>query len=140
MNGQISRRVLGASLAMALAIAVTACAPTQLPARPAVTPMTSYLTSPPGRTAQRPDVSQALPARVNSSAEVSTATASGATASPTTVEAPASSPILLYAQDWNSYPSTRTTAAWQEAAVTHQVLVGTPGPVYGDMISQLHAF
>jgi hypothetical protein len=52
----------------------------------------------------------------------------------------ASSPILLYAQDWNSYPSTRSMAAWQEAAVTHEILVGAPGPVYGNMIAQLHAW
>jgi hypothetical protein len=31
-------------------------------------------------------------------------------------------------------------AAWEEAAVTHQVLVGSAGPVYGDMIAQLHAW
>jgi hypothetical protein len=140
MNGQISRRVLGATLAMAAAIAVTACAPTQLPARPATTRLTASLTSVAGLTTQRPNVSLALLGGVNASAEVSTATAAGATEAPTSVEAPASTPILLYAQDWNSYPSTRTTAAWQEAAVTHQVLVGTPGPVYGDMISQLHAW
>jgi Hypothetical glycosyl hydrolase family 15 len=54
--------------------------------------------------------------------------------------ASSSSPVLLYAQDWNGAPSRRSTAAWQQAAVTHQVLVGTQGPVYGKMISQLHAW
>jgi hypothetical protein len=140
MNGQISRRVLGAALAMAAALAVTACAPTQLPARPTTPAVTAYSTSDPGVTAQRPDISLALLGGVSSSAKATTATASRATASSTSTEAPASSPILLYAQDWNSYPSTRTTAAWQEAAITHQVLVGTPGPVYGDMVAQLHAW
>jgi Hypothetical glycosyl hydrolase family 15 len=52
----------------------------------------------------------------------------------------ATSPILLYAQDWNSAPATRTTAAWQQVATTHAILVGSPGPVYGNMIAQLHAW
>jgi hypothetical protein len=50
------------------------------------------------------------------------------------------SPILLYAQDWNGFPAKRSMAAWQEAAITHEVLVGTQGPVYGKMIAQLHAW
>jgi hypothetical protein len=49
-------------------------------------------------------------------------------------------PILLYAQDWNGFPAKRSMAAWEQAAVTHQVLVGTQGPVYGKMIAQLHAW
>ena len=50
------------------------------------------------------------------------------------------SPILLYGQDWNGAPSTRSTAAWEQAAKDHAILVGTPGRVYGNMISQLHGW
>jgi hypothetical protein len=77
---------------------------------------------------------------------LSTATAALAAAPTGTAGAPApaagsgASPTLLYAQDWNSYPRTRTAAAWQEAAVTHRILVGSPGNVYGAMIPQLHAW
>src|ERR1039458_8582886 len=77
---------------------------------------------------------------------LSTATAALAAAptGPAGAPAPAAgsgaSPTLLYAQDWNSYPRTRTAAAWQEAAVTHRILVGSPGNVYGAMIPQLHAW
>src|ERR1700722_122100 len=52
----------------------------------------------------------------------------------------ASSPILLYAQDWNSAPASRTTAEWQQVAQTHAILVGSPGAVYGKMIPQLHVW
>ena len=52
----------------------------------------------------------------------------------------ATSPILLYAQDWNGAPKTRTMAQWQQVATTHAILVGSPGPVYGNMITQLHAW
>jgi len=69
-----------------------------------------------------------------------TATPTGAIASPPPAEGSGPTPILLYAQDWNGYSSSRSTAAWQQAAVTHQILVGSPGPVYGDMIGQLHAW
>jgi len=51
-----------------------------------------------------------------------------------------SSPILLYAQDWNSAPQSRSQADWQQVADTHAVLVGSPGKVYGSMIAQLHAW
>ncbi len=51
-----------------------------------------------------------------------------------------SDPILLYSQDWNSAANTRSTAAWQQVADTHSILVGTPGKVYGNMITQLHAW
>ena len=49
-------------------------------------------------------------------------------------------PILLYAQDWNGFPAKRSMAAWEQAALTHQVLVGTQGAVYGKMIAQLHVW
>ena len=60
--------------------------------------------------------------------------------SPGRAASSSASPILLYGQDWNGAPSTRSTAAWQQAAITHAILVGTPGRVYGDMIPQLHAW
>jgi putative glycosyl hydrolase-like family 15 (GHL15) protein len=50
------------------------------------------------------------------------------------------SPVLLYAQDWTNAPATRTTAQWQQVALTHSILVGSPGAVYGNMIPQLHAW
>lgn len=50
------------------------------------------------------------------------------------------SPILLYAQDWNGSANTRSTAQWQQVAQTHAVLVGSAGAVYGKMIPQLHAW
>ena len=50
------------------------------------------------------------------------------------------SSILLYGQDWNGAPSNRSMAAWQQVAMDHAILVGTPGRVYGDMITQLHAW
>ena len=162
MNGHLSRRVLGATLAMASALAVTACAPTHPSIVPATAPLTAYSTgaatapltaystsSDPGVTPQSPAGSATPQSPVGSattlgalspSGLMGTATPSGATPSPASVAAAASSPILLYAQDWNSYPATRTTAAWQEAAVTHEVLVGSPGKVYGNMIAQLHAW
>jgi len=52
----------------------------------------------------------------------------------------ASSPVQLYAQDWNGASNGRSMADWQEVADTHSILVGTPGNVYGNMIAQLHAW
>ncbi len=51
-----------------------------------------------------------------------------------------SSPILLYAQDWNGSANGRTTAQWQQVAQTHALLVGGTGAGYGNMIPQLHAW
>ena len=50
------------------------------------------------------------------------------------------SPILLYAQDWNGSANGRTTAQWQQVALTHALLVGGTGAGYGNMIPQLHAW
>lgn len=60
-----------------------------------------------------------------------------ATVSPMTAN---SSPILLYAQDWNGSANGRTTAQWQQVAQTHALLVGSTGAAYGTMIPQLHAW
>ena len=51
--------------------------------------------------------------------------ATGASGSDSSCKA---SPILLYAQDWNSYASTRSTANWREAAMTHDILVRITEP------------
>jgi hypothetical protein len=51
-----------------------------------------------------------------------------------------SSPILLYAQDWNGSANGRSTAQWQQVAQTHALLVGGTGASYGNMIPQLHAW
>ena len=51
-----------------------------------------------------------------------------------------SSPILLYAQDWNGSANGRTTAQWQQVAQTHALLVGGTGAGYGNMIPQLHSW
>ncbi len=51
-----------------------------------------------------------------------------------------SSPILLYAQDWNGSANGRTTAQWQQVAQTHALLVGGTGAGYGNMIPQLHGW
>jgi hypothetical protein len=48
--------------------------------------------------------------------------------------------VGLFAQDWNGPANTRTAANWQTAAMTHDVLVGSPGKVYGDKIPQLHTW
>lgn len=60
-------------------------------------------------------------------------------ASRSTATAP-SSPILLYSQDWNSAASKRSMTDWQQVAMTHSILVGAPGNVYGSMITQLHTW
>jgi hypothetical protein len=138
---------------MVSAVAIAACAPTQGSTGAASTPLTAHSTSGssgiPAQVAAGPATTTGAisssgelaampiaPATATPAAEATTET----TASPSPGAAAASSPILLYAQDWNSYPSTRSISAWQEAAVTHQVLVGAPGKVYGDMIAQLHAW
>jgi hypothetical protein len=59
---------------------------------------------------------------------------------PQTSSSSSSSPVLLYAQDWNSSAGSRSMTAWQQVANTHSILVGTPGSVYGNMIGQLHAW
>ncbi|MFI5285603.1 MAG: putative glycoside hydrolase [Candidatus Dormibacteria bacterium] len=51
-----------------------------------------------------------------------------------------SSPVLLYAQDWNGASNGRSTSAWQQVAQTHSILVGSSGSVYGNMIPQLHGW
>jgi hypothetical protein len=48
--------------------------------------------------------------------------------------------IALFAQDWNGYPADRSKLEWKAAAKHHLLLVGTPGPVYGKRISQLHSW
>lgn len=78
----------------------------------------------------------AAPSATTTHAATSGAHAAGTKAAATT----ATSPILLYAQDWNSAANTRTTAQWQQVAQTHAILVGSPGAVYGKMIPQLHAW
>lgn len=58
----------------------------------------------------------------------------------TTSAAASTSPILLYAQDWNTFPKTRSQANWKQVALNHAVLVGSPGGPYKGMIPQLHAW
>jgi hypothetical protein len=59
---------------------------------------------------------------------------------PKVLSTSSSSPVLLYAQDWNGASTGRSTAAWQQVAETHSVLVGNAGSVYGSMIAQLHTW
>jgi hypothetical protein len=87
----------------------------------------------------------AAPLRTPGAASTSTRTAapspaanhSGAVDS---ADSSSASPILLYSQDWNGAPNSRSMTDWQEVAETHSILVGTPGKVYGSMITQLHAW
>ena len=109
-------------------------------ASPAVTGSPTATGSPAAKDSQAARGSPAVAGSPGADASAATPTPTGTTETPPPAGASAASPILLYAQDWNSYPSARSTAAWKEAAVTHQILVGSPGPVYGDMITQLHAW
>lgn len=65
-----------------------------------------------------------------------------ATAPALAASAPADSNdhVALFAQDWNGPANTRSPADWQAAAVNHDVLIGSPGRVYGDKIAQLHSW
>ena len=116
------------------AVAMTGCA---------ASPATAYLA------ATRPGVhstAQSIATRnVSSPGLASTPAATATTTSRSHVTGRGSStstasPILLYAQDWNGPSAKRTMAQWQQVALTHAILVGSPGPSYGNMISQLHAW
>ena len=97
------------------------------------------------QTAAQASTSLAVPHRGSTAAPAATAS-HAATASRTHVAgtaaaaSTATSPVLLYAQDWTQAPAKRTTAQWQQVALTHSILVGSPGPVYGTMIPQLHVW
>ena len=138
-----SRLVISAGLTVILAMVVS-CAPEPgIPGTPAgsreVSPLTPSLPqfsaepTAPATASASPAAERPGPA-LTSSQSAGRGTARGGAASSS------GSPILLYGQDWNGAPSTRSTAAWEQAAKDHAILVGTPGRVYGNMITQLHGW
>ncbi len=136
----VRSRVVVAAGITAMLVSMIGCAPDTtvagVPAgsygvtsRPPSLPHVSAGTATPEATASASPTSRHASAALTSSKS----SAGGAASS-------GASPILLYGQDWNGAPNSRSTAAWQQAAMDHAILVGTPGRVYGNMITQLHAW